>query len=247
MDRRITTLITSVLSLFLSAHCLFSQEAVSVDFRVFGAGLDSFEELFFHDGSEFTPLEFNKTSRSTKVFEYRGEAPITIYTPNPAYKLNAEEIPPYLPLASIQPDRSLENGLLVLVSHSENRKTPMEQRHYKLFLIDDSQGAFPGNSIQIINATGSDLYGQVAEDRIDSPRNSVRSVDYSNYAKTEKSVPIEFAIKTTDGPRLTMSNDIPLPSNRRVVLILMNPRRAGSIRIEVRALIDAIPIPDTED
>jgi hypothetical protein len=44
-----------------------------------------------------------------------------------------------------------------------------------------------------------------------------------------------------------MSNNVPLSLNRLVVLILMNARREGSVRINARALIDTISPPGDDN
>jgi len=246
MARRFTTLITLTLGLLLSTASLFSQETISVDFRVFGVGLDSFEDLYFYNGKKFIPLEFKKTSRSSAEYEYSGAPQITIFTTNPNYQPNDPSIPPYLPLASINLNRSYPDGLLILSANPNNRRSQGEERRYRIFILDDSPQAFPPNSINVINSTGVDLVGRVASETISLPINTTQSVNYGELASNNKPIPIAFALNTSEGLRLTMSNDIPISLGRRVVLILMNPRREGSTRIEVRALIDTISPPEAE-
>ena len=234
-------------SLFLTAANLHSQETISVNFRVFGAGLDDFQGLFYFDGSEYVPLSFKKTSRSVSTYEYRGAPRITIFAANPAYRANPLETPAFLPLASLRIDQSYPDSLLVFVADTKNRQKQKEKRNYKLFLLDDSPETFKGNTIYTINATEIDLYGKIGTETVILYSNSNQKADFSQFASNNKPVPIRFAFQTPEGPRLTMSNDIPLSLNRRVVLVLMNPRREGSTRINTRALIDIVsPLGDDD-
>ena len=247
MARRIKTLIILAYSLFLTVANLHSQETTSVNFRVFGAGLDDFQDLFYFDGGEYVPLDFKKTSRSVNTYEYRGAPQITIFAPNPAHRVNPLETPAFLPLASLRIDQSYPDGLLVFVADAKNRQKQQEKRSYKLFLLDDSPGAFKGNTIYTINATEIDLYGKIGTETVILSSNSNQRTDFSQFASNNKPLPIRFAFRTPKGPRLTMSNDVPLSLNRRVVLVLMNPRREGSTRINTRALIDIIsPLGDDD-
>ena len=247
MARRITTLIILAYSLFLSVANLHSQETVSVNFRVFGAGLDDFQDLFYFDGGEYMPLGFKKTSRSVNTYEYRGVPQITIFAPNPAHRVNPLEAPAFLPLASLRIDQSYPDSLLVFVADTKNRQKEKEKRIYKLFLLDDSPEAFQGNTIYTINATEIDLYGKIGMETAILSSNSSKKTDFSRFASNNKPLPIRFAFQSPEGPRLTMSNDVPLSPNRRVVLILMNPRRERSTRINTRALIDIIsPLGDDD-
>lgn len=247
MVRRIPIITIFTLGLLLSAANLHAQETVSINFRVFGAGLDNFEDLFYYNGNAFVSLDFNRTSRSLKTYIYRGTPRITIFAPNPNYERNQLDTPAFLPLASKRIDQSSQNSLLIFVADKKNRLAQKENRKYKLFLLDDSPEAFPRNTILAINATEVDLYGKVASETISLPSNSIRRTDYSEFTSGNKPVPIAFAFQTSTGARLTMSNNVPLSPNRRVVLILMSPRREGSIRIDVRALTDAISPPETEN
>lgn len=247
MARRITTLIIFACGLFLSVANLHSQVSVSVNFRVFGAGLDDFQELFYFDGGEYVPLGFKKTSRSVNTYEYRGAPRITIFAPNPAHRANPLETPAFLPLASLRIDQSYSNSLLIFVADTKNRQSKKEKRRYKLFLLDDSPEAFQRNTIYAINATEVDLYGKIGTETVKLPSNSSKNKDFSRFAYKKEPVPIAFAFQTSEGTRLTMSNNVPLSLNRRVVLILMNPRREGSTRINARALIDIVsPLGDDD-
>ena len=247
MARRITTLIILAYGLFISVANLHSQETVSVNFRVFGAGLDDFQDLFYFDGGEYVPLGFKKTSRSVSTYEYRGAPRITIFAPNPAHRTKPLETPAFLPLASLRIDQSYPDSLLVFVADAMNRQKQKEKRSYKLFLLDDSPDAFQGNTIYTINATEIDLFGKIGAETVILSSNSIQKTDFSKFASNNKPLPIRFAFQTPEGPRLTMSNDVPLSLNRRVVLVLMNPRREGSTRINTRALIDIIsPLGDDD-
>ena len=247
MARRIKTLIILVYSLFLTVANLHSQETVSVNFRVFGAGLDDFQDLFYFDRGDYIPLGFKKTSRSVNTYEYRGAPQITIFAANPAHRTKPLETPAFLPLASLRINQSYPDSLLVFVANAKNRQKQKEKRSYKLFLLDDSPEAFKGNTIYAINATEIELYGKIGTETVILSSNTTQKADFSQFASNNKPVPIRFAFQTPEGPRLTMSNDIPLSLNRRVVLVLMNPRREGSTRVNTRALIDIIsPLGDDD-
>ena len=234
-------------SLFLTVANLHAQETVSVNFRVFGAGLDDFQDLFYFDGGEYMPLGFKKTSRSVNTYEYRGAPQITIFAPNPAHRTKPSETPAFLPLASLRIDQSYPDSLLVFVADAKNLQKVKEKRSYKLFLLDDSPEAFQENTIYTINSTEIDLYGKIGTETAILSSNTSKNTDFSRFASNNKSLPIRLAFRTPEGPRLTMSNDVPLSLNRRVVLVLMNPRREGSTRISARALIDTIsPVGDDD-
>ena len=241
MARRRITIVLLLFKFLLGGSSLYGQESVSIRFRVFGAGLDHFKGLYYFDGKKHRPLSFNKSSRSKDTYLFHGTPELSIYALNPAYQKNIGDIARFLPLASCHLNRSLKEALLVLVAHPKNQKARLERRQYKLFLIDDSHAAFPRDSIQLINATEVNIFGNVAASRIDLRSDFSQGVDYSAYTENDKAVPISLAIKSENRPRLTMSNDLPLPRGRRVVLILMNPRREGSIRIVLRSLIETVP------
>lgn len=239
MARRLATLIALSLALLQLASAQARPETVSVTFRIYGVGQDHFEGLFFFDGDTYQTLELNKTSRSTNAYEYRGPPRLSIHAENPNYRLGEPSELRYVELATIPLDQSYEEALLILVANTDNREGPGDERRYQTFLIDDSISAFGRNAIMILNATGADLYGKVADSTLLLPRGESEKIDYTGLVNQGKRVPVAFALNTKNGPRMVMANEIPLPSNRRVVAVLLPPERKNSLRIEVRALMDS--------
>ena len=221
------------------------ENIVSLDFRVFGVGHDDFKELYFYNGKAFEALNFKRTSRSEKTYSYRGSSKFGIYIKNPNYEFGNDNEPPYNEVASGGLDEGFSTGLIVLAANPNNRDVASQERSYKVFIIDDSKEAFTRNSVIFINVTGVHLYGKVGETNLNLPIGHSTPISYSEYANKDKGIPITFAFESKKGPRLVLSNDIRLASNRRVVLILEPPKRKNSTRIDIRMLSEAIyPVTD---
>jgi hypothetical protein len=240
MVRLFATLVITAIAITSQLSGNDFENIISLDFRVFGVGHDDFKELYFHNGKSFEPLNFKRTSRSEKTYSYRGPPTFGIYVKNPSYTQGNENEKPYNEVATRRLEGEFPTGLIVLAANPNNRDVATHERSYKVFISDDSRDAFTRNSVIFINVTGVHLYGKVGETNLNLPVGNSAPISYSKYANKDKGIPITFAFKSKNGPRLVLSNDIRLAANRRVVLILEPPRRKNSTRVEIRMLSEAI-------
>ncbi len=217
---------------------------VSIDFRVFGVGKDNYQNLYYFDGKHYTRLQFHRASRSLHRYHYKGPEAVRIFVRNPAAQGKDSHVPPYLPIASAHIPSGIRQALLLFAVDGNNRDKPDPDRRFQLVCIDDAKDHFTANSIVVVNTTHVELQGRVADERIFLPPGASPPIPYQ--AKKRGDIPIIFALKTATGLRLALSNDIPLPQNRRIVLILESPRRKGSARLEARILSESLSPADTE-
>ena len=247
MARRIPTLIALLLAC-VAASAQQQQagpQTVSVDFRVFGVGKDSYQGLYYFDGNDYTPLQFHRASRSLKHYHYKGSDTLRIFVRNPAAPGKDGLAPPYLPIASVHIPPGIREGFLLFAADGNNRKKTDPERRFQIVCIDDGKVHFPANSIVVINTTPVALHGRVADERLLLQPGASPPIPY--HPQTRGGIPIMFALKTANGLRLALSNEIPLPANRRIVLILESPRREGSTRLETRILSESlIPKPSSK-
>lgn len=240
MGRRYRTL---VIALFFSlgASC-FAQEAETTEFefKVFGVGSDHYEGLYYYTGEVFELLEFHRTHRSIRTYQYKGPLAFSIYVENPSYVATDPLSLPYIKISESAPPTSAKRQLIIFAASPLNRESSDPERRFTLYHIDDSPEAFRRNTIVVINTTRAELYGSVADYRINLPTGHSRPIPYSSSSSSNAATNISFALETKNGAKLVMSNDLKIPNNRRVILILEPPRRPGSLRISVRMLSESI-------
>lgn len=237
---RIVTALTFLLCSHVVALPTFEvAETVDIEFRVFGVGKDSYEELYLYNGTSYERLEFHRTNRSIKKYRYKGPSQLAIYVPNPKYSVNEPDSLKYLPVTSTSVDIGLNEGLLIFAATQNNRELPNTERRFKLIMIDDETENFPQNSLVVVNTTNVMLHGRIANERLQLAPGASPPITYSS-TQSPKGVPIIFALDTSDGMRLVLSNEVQLPNNRRIVLILEPPRRKNSFRLEARMLSESL-------
>lgn len=243
MARRNTALI-SILSILATTEYLPADdsETIQLNFKVFGIGKDSYDGLYYINKSRYTPVNFHKTSRSVSSYKYEGLSPITFFVKNPDFLSDDPDSTPYLPVASCNVSEPIQQCLIIFVANPENRNVSDAERTFKLFGLDDSTSFFGHNSMVILNATGAQLFGKVNHNKMILPVGLSQPIQYSTKSNTQSATTIAFALETKDGIRLVMSNDVKLPSDRRIVLILEPPKQVGSMRISARMLSESIYI-----
>lgn len=231
----------------LGAPC-FSQDGATTEFefKVFGVGRDGYEGLYYHNGEKFELLDFHRTHRSIRTYEYKGPIAFGIYVKNPDYAAADPQSHPYIKIGESAPPRKTKRQLIVFAASPLNRGSSDPERRFTLYHIDDSPEAFPRNTIIFVNTTKAQLYGRVAGSEMSLPRGHSGAIPYASDSSTSSTTPITFALKTKRGPMLVMSNDLKIPENRRVVLMLEPPRRRGSMRVAVRLLSESI-FPEEEE
>lgn len=240
MAKHLTTLVFLFFAMVTPSYAKELQNEISIDFRVFGVGRDHFEGLYFFNGNEIEPLQFTRTSRSISTYQYRGAPELNIYVKNPHYVAGDENHPPYLIATSTQIDPTIGQGLVIFAANPSNRDVLAHERTYNLFIINDAPESFTRNSLLLVNTTGVPLFGKAGSTYIDIMPGAVAAVDFSDYAGSDKGIPIGLAFEAKNGPRLVLSNDLRIATNRRVVLILERPKRPNSTRLELRMLSEAI-------
>lgn len=240
MVKHFTTLVLLFIAMGTQSHAQEPQAEISMDFRVFGVGRDHFEELYFFNGKEIEPLQFARTSRSVLTYRYRGSTELNIYFKNPNYVAGDENNPPYLLATSAQIDPTITQGLVIFAANPTNRDVQAHERTYDLYIINDAPDSFTRNSLLLVNTTGVPLFGKAGSTKLDIKPGAVASVDFNDYAGSDKGIPIGLAFEAKNGPRLVLSNDLRIATNRRVVLILERPKRPNSTRLEIRMLTEAI-------
>lgn len=211
---------------------------VHIDFKVFGAGRDSFKELYFFDGEKSARLDFHKTSRSIQSYRYEGLPIFELRVKNPSYNPIDPTSLEYITIETKELEGSMNEALVILYAHPENRNVTATERKFEIHILDDSTSSFKSNTVVVLNATGAPLFGKIDNHDITLKYGLSNPISYKS--KNGKSNKIGFALETKDGVRLVMSNDIKLPKDRRILLILERPLRENSLRIQARMLTEAI-------
>ena len=240
MVRHITTLIIALFTLVSLQSNATELTDVTLDFRIFGTGPDDFKGLFFFNGKTYEELSFNRTSRSTTTYHYQGKPILDLYLQNPNFTAEQLGEPQYIQAGSTNIPDNVSTSIVIIAAELQNRNVARAQRRYQAFVMNDAKETFGVNAVCILNTTRVQLYGKVGEHTLSLASGESQQFDYTRYSGTEKGIPILFAFKTKNGPRLVMSNNIRLAKNRRVILILQPPRHPNSTRIETRTLSEAI-------
>lgn len=238
--------ITYILLAAISVALGQEEEPVEFEFKVFGVGRDSYENLFYFSGKEYLPLKFHRTHRSVKSYNYRGPNKLSIFVKNPDFKISEGPLPRFLPVAQVQVGIDTKHSLIVFSAAQNNMKVSDPERTFNLFALNDDKNYFPRSTIVILNTTGAKLFGKVANKKINLPIGASNPIPYKETSRGKSETKIALALETDEGVRLVMSNDVRLSTNRRVLLILEPPRRAGSFKIAVRKLSESI-FPAKED
>lgn len=213
---------------------------VEMGFKVFGIGKDSFEGLYYQNEGKYFSIRFHKTSRSVASYKYAGTSPIMFYVKNPAFSPAEPNSLEFLPVTSCAISEPIQDCLIIFSAHPNNRTAPDTDRSFNLFALDDSVSTFGHNSMVILNTTGAQLLGKINNNRMILNAGLSKPIQYSNKSNSKSATKIAFALQTKDGVRLVMSNDVKLPTDRRIVLILEPPKQAGSMRISARILSESI-------
>ena len=245
MARRI---IIACLFGLLSLFTLQAQEpeTITTEFKIFGIGKDGFQDLFYNSGTEYHELKFHRTHRSPTTYTYEGHRQFSIFVRNPDFDPEDPLSPAFIAIASHMLKENGGRRLLILAAGRGNRKKAEANRSFRIFEVNDSPDHFARNSIIVLNATGARLFGLVSEQRITLPTGVSEPIAYEGSDGSTGATRIAFALETKAGPKLVMSNDLKLPNNRRILLILQPPRRSNSLRIDVRMLSESM-FPVDED
>jgi hypothetical protein len=222
-------------------------DLVEFEFKVFGVGSDSYEGLFYYNDGEYLPLDFHRTHRSIKTYEYRGQAELLVYIENPDYQVSSPNSPKYYPISQIPITSESKRLLIVFSANRNNRSVADTGRRFNLYALNDDKNYFSRNTIIILNTTGAGLFGRVAQTNIKLPVGASKPIPYKDTGRGKSETKIALALETKEGARLVMSNDVRLSTNRRILLILEPPRRPGSFRISVRKLSESIFPVEEED
>ena len=239
MARLLTALIALASLAYLPLQAADNPPATSMNFRVFGVGNDAYEGLYYFNGRLYLPLTFHKVSRSVETYQYAGILDFGVFVKNSDYVASDPTSLPYIQIATTTLSPQTDTGLLVFNAHPDNKNADDVNRRFQIFLIDDSENYFARNSIIIVNATGANLFGRVGDEDLMLPSGASEPVSYPN-SKSGKTTKMTFALQTEEGICLVMSNDIHISNNRRIVLILLPPKKPNSMRITTRKLSQSI-------
>lgn len=232
-----------IVCLLLAATAFTSaqeEDLLEFEFKVFGVGSDSYEGLFYFNGEEYLPLDFHRTHRSVETYEYKGQTEFLVFVENPDYQESEPNSPKYKPISKVPIASESKRLLIVFSANRNNRSVADTERKFRLFPLNDDRRYFSRNTIIILNTTGANLFGRVAETNIKLPLGASPPISYQDNNNTKSDTRIALALETKEGVRLVMSNDVRLSSNRRILLILEPPRRPDSFRITVRKLSESI-------
>lgn len=220
---------------------LYSQdsELVNIEFKVFALGRDDFEGIYYLEDEKYTSLKFNRHARSQETYSYSGSRLLQIYTENPEYDPDVLTSQRYYKVAECYLREGVRRGLIVFYAAIDNRKRAVEEQKYELYLVNDSDEAFPQNTIKFLNTTGAYLFGKVGQQQVRLPTGASEPIRYDGFIKNGKSVNIVFAVENEGQAKLVMSNDIDFPPNRKILFILQPPKKKNSYRMHVRMLTES--------
>lgn len=220
------------------------ERTTSFEFRVFGIGKDSYEGLYYFDGTNFAALQFHRTHRSAVRYSFNGTSSFGIYVRNPNFYPDDPAAPEFIRVADSTPSPT-KDQLIVFSANANNREVSVTNRRFTLFHIDDSLENFGRNTILLLNATGANLFGRIGGESLNLPVGTSSPIAFES-TSGKSTIRIAFALATQDGTRLVMSNDIAISNNRRSLIILEPPRRQNSYRVAVRVLSESVFPPEEE-
>ena len=208
-------------------------EPIDLSFRVLSVGAGAFDGIHCQpEPGEVEELSFSRFLPSAPL-RYRGPAGIIFFR----LELSPTGEPRRIPVARVEVPQGVERCLFFF------RKGDDGALPYAIDWIDDSPGAFPLDSMVLLNATGRNLIARVGNEELALPPGSSPAIPFGKIRNRE--IPVKLAISTASGAKLAFGNTIDAGSGGRVVLVLEAPRRAGSLRIRTYAIIEREPLPSS--
>lgn len=204
-------------------------EPLDLNFRVLSVGTGAFEGIHCQRApGEVAELRFSRFLPSPPL-RYRGPAAVIFFRMDhsPAGE------PRRIPVARVELPHGLERCLLFFHRVADG---PLP---YAVHWIDDSPGAFPPDSMRLLNTTGRDLVARVGDEELALPPGPSRAIPFGKIRNRE--IPVKLAITTASGAKLAYGNTIDAGSGGRVILVLEAPDRAGSSRVRTYAIIEREP------
>jgi hypothetical protein len=227
--------ITSSFATASTAQGLSNEGSFSYRFSVYCLKPLDREGLYFRDASgQYTELKLKLKSRSE---EY--EAKILYESPSLKFYRKQETVKGDESMLLVA-EQQIQSGTgRFLLAFCRMRPTGIKQEggfpEFHVVEMNDSKSVFPNGSIRLLNTTGVNVIGNINGNRFDlGPDESSQPFSGLSSAKAQVSI----AARGKQKYHLLYKNLIPTSEDRRSLLIISPPARAGSLKVGGRLLID---------
>lgn len=230
-------------SLLLSGPSASAQPAVARTFTVLAGGAADWAELYYAagPGSDYAPLAFNRQRRSPALAGPRNGS-ITFHR----RQTNPDTgKPEYLPVAQGVWPADVTTALFVFMPRAAS--APGEPQ-FDVFACDDGLETFPPETLRVVNTTRATFKARVGLETLDIPPGPSRIFSTTafippNEEAPDPGMPLYLAVQGESGAFLLYDAPLSVGSRTRVLLLVLPPVKAGSSRIQVRAIHQTIPLP----
>ena len=232
-------------SLLLSGPAASAQPATAATrtFTVLAGGAGDWKELYYAAGSgnDYVPLTFNRQRRSPALPGPRNGS-ILFYR-----RLTNPETgkPEYRTVAQSTWPSEVKTALFIFMPRTA--AAPAEPQ-FDVFACDDGFDTFPPETLRVINTTRATFKARIGREYLDIPPGPTRTFTTTPYIPANEDVPdpgmpVYLAVKNDNGAYLLYDAPLSVSNRTRVLLIVLPPSKAGSSRIQVRAIHQMIPLP----
>lgn len=210
-------------------------------FSVLAAGEADWTDFGLIEGERFTPIQPGRQRRSPElalsggagavVFGRRGVDPAT-------------GRPRHVPLARAEWPEGAERALFVLMPRAEASEI-------EVMACDDGAEKFPAQSLRVMNATAATFEGVIGRERLALAPGASAPVGTAEFIPPDEDapdpgMPVGLALATPQGVKTLYAANLSVGARARVLILIAPPRRAGSMRLQVRAIHETAPAPDAE-
>lgn len=240
---KFTAVSFTFLSLF-SMLCFAEEElgelpSFKVSFKTLALEKGDYEGIFIQSQTNDSPIpvNFGRYNRSDP-YVYEGPADIVFF------KLKPTEDPeqPYnkVPVAFFKiTDKTPDEDLLLLFRPLREEGTAGEK--FSIYGMDDSQKAFPVDTVIFVNTTSLDFLGLVNGEKADFPKGPSKPFTLTSTFKTS------IVFDSNQKFHYMFENSFNFQKNSRVLMVLHPPKRRGSLRIQCRFITETFPASQGED
>lgn len=229
--RAVAGCLAACLLLKLMAGPVWGKTATSgflrtITFTVFGEPGRNWDDIYFSvDGEAFEPVRFNPYGRSEKISAAVGQE-MHFYRSLEAADLGAS--PAYRPLASLALSSGVTDFLFLFISQRSHSNRDGSEG-VAVFALDDGRRAIPADHLTFFNATGLPLHGSINDSAVHLGLGQSRPIRIDPEGGA---VALALSVVHEGASHPVLINRLRFSSSRRTLLLLLPPRRAGSLRIQ---------------
>lgn len=192
-------------------------------------------------GSDYVPLAFNRQRRSPALPGPRNGS-ITFHR----RQTNPDTgKPEYVPVAQCAWPADVKTALFIFMPRTA--PAPGEPQ-FDVFACDDGLDTFPPETLRVINTTRVTFKARVGRETLDIPPGPSRIFATTafippNEEAPDPGMPLYLAVQGEGGAFLLYDAPLAVSTRTRVLVLVLPPAKAGSTRVQVRAIHQTLPPP----